>query len=335
MKTLPLTALFRRLLTALLSALSPVLAAQTAGGTARILCASTLLALLPAATAASELVELPGCTLVPTDWADGDSFLVRAPGKGEITIRLYGADCIERSANDSTDARRLRAQRRYFGITQAKSSAAASIELAKSHGNQAAAETRRLLREPFTVHTAFADARGDGRYQRFYGFVTTADGTDLAEHLVAHGYARAYGVYRQTHDGRSHEEYRESLRDLELTAARNGRGVWAATNWDTLTRERKEQRDEEAELEAALDKSNAGPDEKIDPNTAARDDLMRLPGIGETYANRIIEGRPYSAAEDLLRVSGIGPSRLQQLRPHLLFANSNEQQPDAPNTPTP
>jgi DNA uptake protein ComE-like DNA-binding protein len=41
---------------------------------------------------------------------------------------------------------------------------------------------------------------------------------------------------------------------------------------------------------------------------------MRIPGIGEHYANAIIENRPYRAVDELLRVNGIGPKRLERLR---------------------
>jgi len=55
----------------------------------------------------------------------------------------------------------------------------------------------------------------------------------------------------------------------------------------------------------------------LDPNTASRDDLMRLPGVGETLANRIIEHRPYRRVVDLLEVEGIGPTRFRELKPML------------------
>jgi hypothetical protein len=48
--------------------------------------------------------------------ADEDSFQIQTPEGQEHTIRLYGADCIEWHVSDDSDARRLRAQRRYFGI---------------------------------------------------------------------------------------------------------------------------------------------------------------------------------------------------------------------------
>ncbi len=272
---------------------------------------------LPAVVFAAPLGKLVNCTLIPTDWADGDSFLVRSPTKGEFTVRLYGADCLEWHVTDPTDERRLRTQRRYFGITGALPAPRAAIALAKDFGKSATDETRRALSKPFTIHTSFADARGDGRHKRYYAFVTTADGRDLAEILISKGLARAFGVYRETPAARTSADYRAYLADLELQAAKRGAGVWANTDWEKLPAERQQQRAEDEETQLALDSSHTFVGLILDPNTAARDDLMKLPGIGEGLANRIIGGRPYHATTDLLKVSGIGPATLKKLQPHL------------------
>jgi endonuclease YncB( thermonuclease family) len=261
---------------------------------------------------AADLQTIAGVRLVETPWADGDSFRVRFPGGEEHTVRLYGADCFEWHVSDDTDARRLRAQRRYFGIAEYDASPVSSIRLAKSLGEAAAMEVRRLLAAPFRVHTAFADGGGDGKYKRIYGFVTTADGRDLATVLVEAGLARAYGVYRGSPQGASRYEYQELLKDKELTAAARRAGAWAHTDWDRLADERSAQRREDEEVRAALDSSL--PRRVLDLNTAARDQLMRIPGIGEGYANAIIENRPYGAVDELLRVQGIGPKRLERIR---------------------
>lgn len=48
---------------------------------------------------------------------------------------------------------------------------------------------------------------------------------------------------------------------------------------------------------------------------------MLLPRVGEVIAQRILDDRaangPYSSAEDLLRVKGIGDATLEQIRPHI------------------
>jgi DNA uptake protein ComE-like DNA-binding protein len=270
--------------------------------------------------AGAPLKELKDCTLIPTDWADGDSFLVRDAQGEEFTVRLYGADCIEWHVTDESDERRLRAQRRYFGITQVKPTTKESIQLAKSFGEKAGKVIRTQLAKPFTIHTSFADARGDGKFKRVYAFVITSDGKDLSAHLVKTGLARAFGVARQTYDNRSGKDYREFLKDLELQAAKRSKGIWAVTNWDSLPVERHEQREADRETELAFDNQKAVPGERLNPNTAPRDALMKLPGIGEELANRIIEARPFAKANDLLEVSGIGPARLKRIAPHLEFS---------------
>ena len=285
-----------------------------------------LLLLIAAVTGlhAAELTRIDGCTLVPTDWADGDSFLVRTPGGEEHTVRLYGADCIEWHIGDESDARRLRAQRRYFGISEHGGTPQTSIDAAKSFGEAAARRRIELLASPFTVHTSFADARGDGRHKRIYAFVRTSDGGDLSAILVREGLARAFGVYRQTPEGLTKDDWHEELADLELLAASRRSGVWKLTNWDKLPAERRAEREESAQLRHAIDGGSMPEPASIDPNDAARDDLMRLPGIGERTANAIIEHREeraFRSLDELDLVPGIGTATLERIRPYLRISD--------------
>ena len=128
----------------------------------------------------------------------------------------------------------------------------------------------------------------------------------MGEKLVKMGLARAYGVWRNTPAGLSSNEYREWLRDMEFRSAKMGVGIWAATDWKSLPIERRTERKEEAELKLATAKQLPDSGFRIDPNTAARDELMKLPGIGEVLANRIIESRPYESLDELYDVEGIG-----------------------------
>jgi endonuclease YncB( thermonuclease family) len=275
-------------------------------------------ALLSAPTS-SGLERLENCRLVDQDWADGDSFPIRTATGQELTVRLYGADCMEMHVRDDSDARRLRAQRRYFGLS---GDPAASIALAKDFGARASTRTRELLSQPFTVYTARADARGDSRYPRVYAFVETAEGHDLASLLVQEGLARAFGVYRSTPDGRSAEDYRAQLQDLELAAAGARRGIWSATDWSRLPEERQAQRAEDQELSLATSRPAKG-SRLIDPNTASKSELMTLPGVGEAMANRIMEARAqgrFDKPADLARVRGITPALLEKISPLIQIA---------------
>ena len=50
-------------------------------------------------------------------------------------------------------------------------------------------------------------------------------------------------------------------------------------------------------------------------NTATLAELESLPGIGPVLARRIVEARPFQSVDDLARVKGIGPRRLEEVRP--------------------
>jgi|SoiMethySBSTD1v2_1073268.scaffolds.fasta_scaffold1930088_1 competence protein ComEA len=59
----------------------------------------------------------------------------------------------------------------------------------------------------------------------------------------------------------------------------------------------------------------------VDVNTAGVEELMSVPGIGASLAQRIVEFRekngPYATIEDLLKVQGIGEKSLARFRDRL------------------
>lgn len=70
----------------------------------------------------------------------------------------------------------------------------------------------------------------------------------------------------------------------------------------------------------------------INPNTAGTEELMRLPGVGQTLAARIVANRPYGGAEDLSRVAGVGEASLERWRDQLEFGDREETQAPEPET---
>jgi competence protein ComEA len=61
----------------------------------------------------------------------------------------------------------------------------------------------------------------------------------------------------------------------------------------------------------------------IDINHASAAEIDKLPGIGPTLAQEIINDRtangPFKKAEDLLRVKGIGPAKLEKMKGMILI----------------
>lgn len=106
---------------------------------------------------AQVLTTFKQCNLIAAEWSDGDSFQIQTPEGQRHTIRLYGADCFEWHVTDETDARRLREQRRYFGLSEWGGSPLTSIQAAKELGEAAAKELGAVLKKPFQVHSRRKD----------------------------------------------------------------------------------------------------------------------------------------------------------------------------------
>jgi competence protein ComEA len=66
---------------------------------------------------------------------------------------------------------------------------------------------------------------------------------------------------------------------------------------------------------AAPGKVAAG--EKININTASLEELERLPGIGPTKAQAIIDGRPFASPTDIMKVKGIKEGTYGKLKDNI------------------
>jgi competence ComEA-like helix-hairpin-helix protein len=260
---------------------------------------------------AADLQMFSNAILINDPANDGDSFLVEANGKS-FHVRLYFVDCPETLFASKSDAQRVREQTRYFGL----SDAARTIHF----GNEAKTFVDHVLVKPFTVHTAFASALGRSSKGRVYGFITTADGNDLASLLIKNGFARTHGIGRETPDGVSHAEMIERLRDFEISAMLKRVGIWSESDPDRIAELRAKQRSEDQELKELQSqvKKAPSPQSLLDLNTASKKELQSIKGIGPVLAERIIAGRPYRTVDDLLKVKGIGPKKLENIRPYFV-----------------
>ena len=57
-------------------------------------------------------------------------------------------------------------------------------------------------------------------------------------------------------------------------------------------------------------------DKPLDVNSATREQLITLPGVSGTDADKIIAGRPFKSADDLKKVKGIGKHKYAEFRPY-------------------
>ena len=247
---------------------------------------------------------LTGCHLVTNKLADGDSFFVLHQGR-EYIFRLYFVDAPE---SDPSLKDRIQDQAVYFGISPKDIPRA---------GELAARFTReKLTGQELTVITRWQNGLGRSSLARFYG-VVLVNGTNLAEELVANGFARIKGLRANWPDGPRSTTFISKLHNLELTAREKHRGVWNQAAFPLET----DEASSEVSTNVAPQTGTTSP-LLLDVNTASAEELRKLPGIGPKLAERIIAHRPYKTVEELDDVPGIGPATIKRLKP-LIHVNGS------------
>ena len=255
---------------------------------------------LATALPAAELETIENATLIDAGLNDGDSFKVKADGK-VLHLRLYYVDCPETTASKATRDRILE-QQYYFGLQDTK----AVMRL----GKQATEYVKRVLSQPFTIYTSYAKAPGGSTIGRHYAFIKTHDGRDLGHLLVEQGLARVYGESHQAPDGAPSKFVRKELRNVLDFAILKRNGIWKEADPKLLIQGRKILLEEEKKWGKKCDTP-------IDLNTASKEQLQEIPGVGPATAEKIVKGRPYQSVDDLLKIPGIGKKTLAKIRPCL------------------
>ena len=260
---------------------------------------------------AAELVTINNVTLVEADLNDGDSFKVNADGR-ELHLRLYYVDCPETTYNSKPVLERIREQQRHFGLEDPHD--------VVRYGELAAEYVKQVLSQPFTIYTSYAQAPGRSALVRYYAFIETHDGYDLAHLLTEQGLARVHGKTRPAPDGTPSHTVLEELQDLRTIALLNRAGIWQSSQPGILANMRKRQREEAAELKTfrqKVAKIRTRDDQPLNLNSASKKELQQIPGVGPVTAIKITDGRPYQSIDDLLKIPGIGPKTLEAISPYV------------------
>ncbi len=143
-----------------------------------------------------------------------------------------------------------------------------------------------------------------GAYRAYVEVDIDGEAIPLNKLILERGYGTYSVYYRQDPDSV------EKFKKYEATARVNEEGMWKSPEKVGTRVPRGKEASQGDAVEVVY---------PININTADQATLELLPGIGETYARRIIDYREtnggFKAVDELINIKGIGPKRFEKLRP--------------------
>src|SRR5262245_63178338 len=75
---------------------------------------------------------------------------------------------------------------------------------------------------------------------------------------------------------------------------------------------------DDTKKDPAIKKDPAAKMAPVDINTASADELKKVPGIGDAYSKKIIDGRPYKRKDELVQKNIVPKATYDKIKDHIV-----------------